>query len=521
MAVDSPISRRRFLEWTGACGAALLAPPLAGAFPRPAGAIDAHGRSVVILWNEAVLQGLRESKLGPPMAARALAIVHTCIYDAWAAYDRIAVGTRLGGSLRRPPRERTLANKNAAMSFAAHRAAVDLFPGSRASVFEPLMARLGYDPRDASTNAAAPNGSGTLAAQAVIDFRHRDGSNQLGDEQGGIPGVAYSDTTGFVSANAPMDLTGPFDAASVRDPNAWQPLRYVDASGVLVTQLFVGAHWQRVVPFALASSVQFRSPTGPARAASPEFRSQAEALLRISATLTDEQKAIAEYWADGPKSELPPGHWNLFAQVVSARDRHGAGERGLERDAKLFFALTNAIFDAGICAWDNKCAYASVRPITALRYLFQGRPVQAWGGPYQGTKVIAGERWLPYQASTFPTPPFPEYASGHSCFSAAAAEILRLFTGSDAFGNSVTIPAGSSKVEPGAAPPHDVKLTWPTFRAAADEAGLSRRYGGIHFEQGDLDARAAGRAVARGAWAKAQAYFAPGRDHDRSDDFLH
>jgi hypothetical protein len=290
---------------------------------------------------------------------------------------------------------------------------------------------------------------------------------------------------------------------------------------VLVTQLFVGAHWQRVVPFALASSVQFRSPTGPARAASPEFRSQAEALLRISATLTDEQKAIAEYWADGPKSELPPGHWNLFAQVVSARDRHGAGERGLERDAKLFFALTNAIFDAGICAWDNKCAYASVRPITALRYLFQGRPVQAWGGPYQGTKVIAGERWLPYQASTFPTPPFPEYASGHSCFSAAGAEILRLFTGSDAFGNSVTIPAGSSKVEPGAAPAHDVKLTWPTFRAAADEAGLSRRYGGIHFEQGDLDARAAGRAVARGAWAKAQAYFAPGRDHDRSDDFLH
>jgi hypothetical protein len=103
-SADSPISRRRFLDWTGACGAALLAPPLAGAVTRrPAGAIDAHGRSAVILWNDAALQGVRESKLGPPMVARALAIVHTCIYDAWAAYDRVAVGTRLGGSLRRPP----------------------------------------------------------------------------------------------------------------------------------------------------------------------------------------------------------------------------------------------------------------------------------------------------------------------------------------------------------------------------------------------------------------------------------
>src|SRR5881628_1343519 len=105
--------------------------------------------NLVIQWNDAALQGVRESKLGPPMVVRALAIVHTCIYDAWAAYDRVAVGTRLGGALRRPPRERTLANKNAAISFAAYRAAVDLFPGSRASVFEPLMARLGYDPRDA------------------------------------------------------------------------------------------------------------------------------------------------------------------------------------------------------------------------------------------------------------------------------------------------------------------------------------------------------------------------------------
>src|SRR6266542_6951022 len=106
---------------------------------------------------------------------------------------------------------------------------------------------------------------------------------------------------------------------------------------------------------------------------------------------------IAEYWADGPHSELPPGHWSLFAQFVARRDRHGDDEHGIDLDVKLFFALTNAIFDAGICAWDNKCAFASVRPITAIRVLFQGHRVRAWGGPGRGTKVIAGDRWLPYQ----------------------------------------------------------------------------------------------------------------------------
>lgn len=95
---------------------------------------------MVLRWNAAALEGVRSSRLGPPMVARALAIVHTSAYDAWAAHDRIAVGTRLGGALRVPPWKRTFANKNEAVSFAAYRAAVDLFPGSKGSVFDPLMA---------------------------------------------------------------------------------------------------------------------------------------------------------------------------------------------------------------------------------------------------------------------------------------------------------------------------------------------------------------------------------------------
>jgi hypothetical protein len=496
---DHTLSRRRLLESAAAGGLPLALPGLARASRCP------KGPNVVLRWNDAVLQGVRDSRLGPPMVARALAIVHTSVFDAWAAYDRTAVGTRLGGALRRPARERSNANKSRAISFAAYRAAVDIFPGSKASIFDPLMAGLGYDAGDRSTDERTPTGIGNLSAQAVLDFRHRDGANQLGDEPGGAPGVPYADYTGFAPANAPMDIRLPFDASAVHDPNRWQQLRYVDATGAVVTPGFVGAHWQHVTPFALGSTAQMRSPTGPARHGTAAYAAQAQALLDVSAALTDEQKAIAEYWADGPRSELPPGHWNLLAQLVVRREH--ANEHDLDRAVKLFFALTNAIFDAGICAWDNKCAFASVRPITAIRYLFRGRTVRAWGGPGRGAQLVPGEAWFPYQPTTFPTPPFPEYSSGHSNFSAAGAEILRLFTGSDRFGASVTIPAGSSKVEPGLTPRRDVTLSWRTFSDAAAQAGLSRRYGGIHFEQGDLEARVTGRLAARSAWARAQSYF--------------
>jgi hypothetical protein len=510
------ITRRTALKW----GALAAATPALSGLPLD---VFASGDSVVLLWNEAALQGVRDSKLGPPMVARALAIVHTCIFDAWAAYDHQAVGTRLGGALRRPPRERTLANLNTAISFAAYRAAVDLFPGDRASVFDPLMRRLGYDPANMTDDITRPPGVGNVAAQAVLEYRHHDGANQLGDEPGGKPGVAYSDYTGYKPANDPMDLRpgGHFDAATIHDRNRWQPLHYIDASGADFIQPFVGAQWQRVAPFALTSVAQLRSPTGPAKYGSQAYESQARALLALSAGLTDEQKMIAEYWADGPHSELPPGHWDLFAQFVSRRDHHGAHKHGVDADVKLFFAVTNAVFDASICCWDNKRFFNSVRPITAIRYLFGGHQVRAWGGPYQGTRLIDGAAWSPYQAPTFPTPPFPEYSSGHSTFSAAGAEILKLFTRSDRFGASVTFPAGSSKFEAGTVPANDVTLRWPTFREAANQAGLSRRYGGIHFEQGDLDGRAAGQRVARQVWAKAQSFMSGAdddRDHEEDND---
>ena len=118
-----------------------------------------------------------------------------------------------------------------------------------------------------------------------------------------------------------------------------------------------------------------------------------------------------------------------------------------------------------------------------------------------------GAQWIPYQMATSPTPPFPDYVSGHSTYSAAAANILELWTGNNHFGYSVALPAGSSKFEPQITPAQPISLHWGTFADAADEAGMSRRYGGIHFCAADMAGRLLGRLVAAQAWSKAQSYF--------------
>jgi hypothetical protein len=114
------------------------------------------------------------------------------------------------------------------------------------------MHELGYDGGDRSIDTSTATGIGNVAAQAVLDLRHRDGANQLGDEPGAAPGIPYADYTGYVAANEPMDIRVPFDPPAVRDPSSWQPLRYVDADGSVVTQGFVGAQWQHVKTFAVS-----------------------------------------------------------------------------------------------------------------------------------------------------------------------------------------------------------------------------------------------------------------------------
>ncbi len=453
--------------------------------------------TVVAVWNQAALAEVRAAKLGPPVVARALAVAHTCIYDAWAPYDTRAVAAEVKVP-RRPAVERVDANKAKAISFAAYRCLLNLFPAGAARL-DSQMRSLGYDPADLSTSLVTPQGIGNAVANGVVANRRNDGSNQYGDL---APG-AYADYTGYASLNAPMPFCDPLFPGpcpvNVLSPTTWQPL----VSNAGTTQTYVAPHWDRVRPFALRSATQFDSrpevANGPAyRRSMSAYLADIDAMIAYSASLDPARKLIVEYWADGPASELPPGHWGLFGQYVAQRDGHG-----IDHDAKMFFALHNASFDAGIVAWHLKRKYDGVRPITGVRYFKQGTQIVAWGGPGRPTEPIPGEKWSPYTPGSNLSPAFPGYISGHSTFSSASAEVLRSFTGSDAFGFSTVIPPGFGRVEPGV-PAVPTTISYATFTAASDEAGESRLLGGIHFADDNTVGQTLGTLVGRQAFAKAQ-----------------
>jgi hypothetical protein len=438
-----------------------------------------HSANVVIQWNQATLTAIQHTNSPPTIAARALGIVNTAVYDAWAAYDNVAITTMLGGVLRQPVADQTEANKQEAISFAAYNVLLDLFP-TQAAVFNSLMASLGYVP-NLTPNTTTPSGIGNFVAINLLEFRHHDGSNQLGDEPGTpVPGTRYSDYTGYAPVNT---------STTLNDPNRWQPL---NVGGV--DQKFVTPQWGFTIPFALTVGSEFR-PEPPFFYPSKKYTKQAQQDINFSANLNDVTKSVASYWADGPGTVTPPGHWNLFAQFISERDHHT-----LDADVKMFFILNNALMDASISAWECKRFYDYIRPISAIHFLYNNEKIMAWAGPGLYSRAILGQNFVTYIS---PTPAFPEYVSGHSTFSSAAAIVLKLFTGSSHFGDFALIPAGSSPVEPGITPSVDVILSWETFQDAADEAGVSRRYGGIHFELGDLNGRKLGKKVGKTVFQKA------------------
>ena len=469
---------------------------------------DGPRPTIVSQWNAVALAEIRSSKLGPPVAARALAIAHTCTYDAWAAYDRRAVGTVLGGLLRQFPSARTDDNKHEAISFAAYRCLLNLFPAGEARL-TAFMTGLGYDPSDTRLHLFTPSGIGNLVAAAVLVVRRHDGSNQYGDlNPADDPGrgVPYSDYTGYEARNVPMGFCLPTmdicPPVQVADPFHWQPL--IGPPPASATQKCVAPYWANVRPFALKSATQFdHLPIAEPQVVKSLAALTAASLevLQHSAELTDAKKLIVEYWADGPASELPPGHWGILAQDVSLRDQHS-----IDDDAKMFFAMHNASFDAGIVAWHLKRRYDGVRPITGIRYLFAGQTIVAYGGPGEPVKPIPGEKWMPYNPGSNLTPAFPGFISGHSTFSAASAAVLRAFTGSDYFGFATLVPANFGRVEPGI-PAQDTIITFETFTEAAEAAAMSRIFGGIHFAEDNVSGLALGDMIGRQAWEKAVTYF--------------
>lgn len=470
--------------------------PGGGPFPPPPGTpvSPPEPQTTVAGWMSVALQVVRDAKPGPPMAARSLAVMVNCMYNAWCAYDPVAQPTRPPPAPRRPLAECTAPNKALAMSHAAWVALVDQFPGQKAA-FDAHMQQLGLDAGAADASGAGALGS--AVARVEIEYCHADGANQLGDlTSSGIP---YADYTGYSPKNPPMLVNLPTTRAGIAAPGNWQPLTFIDAAGMARTPLFLAAAWEKVRPFALAASDQYR-PGPPPAYGSADYIDEVRRILDVQAALTEQQKVIASYWADIGGTDRPPGHWLRIGLYVSERDRHTDDD-----DIKMFLALSNALSDAAIAAWNAKRAYDSVRPITAVRYLMSGQDIKAYGlpGPEAGLRTVKGEIWVPYQPMSFPTPPFPEYVSGHSTFSAAAAEVLRSFTGSDAYGGSQLIAPHSVAIEPGV--PADVMtLSWETFSDAAEEAGMSRIYGGIHFDAGNTAGQMLGRKTGARAFARAQ-----------------
>lgn len=446
--------------------------------------------NILIEWNEVLLEAIRHTKPGPPMAARSIAIVYTCIYDAWAAYDPIGKPTQ-SGIAQRPIAENTISNKEKAVHYAAFRSLSDQFPQVTVTpMFVAKMVSLGLDPTNTSTAVTTPIGVGNRAANLVLTFRQTDGANETGN---------YADTSGYVSVNPPLNPHFPSTVEEIPHPDRWQPLIYLTSESRPASPNYIAPHWGVVTPFALTSGDQFR-PAPPQPITSQDFLDQAKHVIEVQANLTPMQKVMAEYWADGPRSELPPGHWTIFTSFVAERDR-----LDLDESVKLFFAVSNAIFDASIATWEAKRFYDYARPITAIRHLFRGKTIKAWGGAGRGTVEIQGEFWRTFQVNTFPTPPFAEYTSGHSAFSMAAAEVLKRFTGSDAFGYFYL------QTKPLAADPLEnvlgLTMGWNTFTQAAWDAGESRLYGGIHFYEGNVAGLNLGAQVGAAAFLKAQQYW--------------
>ncbi|HKL39394.1 MAG TPA: T9SS type A sorting domain-containing protein, partial [Cryomorphaceae bacterium] len=281
----------------------------------------------------------------------------------------------------------------------------------------------------------------------------------------------------------------------------------------------------------------------------------------------DYARVLAEFWADGPESETPPGHWfSIFNYVTDHPDvtylieGEGVEVSETEWNIKGYFSMGGAMHDAAVSAWGAKGRYDYIRPISAIRamadlgqssepgspnYHPAGLPlepglvelieigdplagtsnqnvnkikVKAWRGhevidnvdtDEAGVDWILVEEWVPYQRPSFVTPPFAGYVSGHSTFSRAAAEVLTAYTGDAYFpGGMGTFLAPQDEFlvfEDG--PSMDIELQWATYRDAADESGLSRIWGGIHPPADDIPGRIMGEVIGIDAFNRAKTFF--------------
>ena len=611
-------ARRRFCS--GIAALTLVGSTLAGCGTPPPDLVQnctrtlAAGQSVARVWDEQILALIRQVVPAPTVHARNLFHVSAAMWDAWAAYDQTADGFFV---TEKRSASDAKAARETAMSYAAYR--ILLWRYGTVSDLKAAGEELGATMQSlclrtdfTSTEGDSPAALGNRIAAAALEFGRSDGA--LEDER-------YKDAA-YTPVNEPLEVAK--SGTVMADPNHWQPLalaEQISQNGIPIPgsiQAFIGPHWGHVTSFALAQS-DHGTPIDPGpppllgQATDAAFKAEAVEIIRRSSQLdpsdgvtldigpgalggnslgandgrghevnpatgkryepdvvlrADYARALAEYWADGPKSETPPGHWNVIANQVADSPSFVARIGGtgpevdrLEWDVKMYFALNAAVHDAAIATWGVKGFYDSARPISMIRYMggkgqssdpsgpaydAEGLPsepdlvevitaessapgqrhadladhvgeiaIRAWRGFPEDPKAetsgvgwIRAVDWVPYQRSTFVTPAFAGYPSGHSTFSRAAAEVMTAFTGSEYF------PGGLStwSVAPGGlihekGPATEVRIEWATYFDAADQAGISRLFMGIHIQIDDLEGRKIGATCGKDAMALALAHF--------------
>ena len=573
--------------------------------------------SVARRWDEALLDAIRRALPAPTVHARNLFHTSTAMWDAWASYEPTASGYIVK---EKHQASDVTAARNEAISYAAYRVLTSRYikavgGADSLSEFDDIMDSLCHPLDVTTTEGDSPAAVGNRIAAATIAYGLEDGSNQAN---------GYADPD-YKPVNPPLVVNKP--GTTMTDPNRWQPLQLehmISQNGIPIengVQQAIGPQWGHVKSFALPDGGDAGVPIDPGpppqlgdAASDQAFKDQAVEVIRDSSELDpangvtidispaargnnplgtndghgytvnpatgqpyapdevnqgDFARALTEFWADGPKSETPPGHWNVIANRVSdelsPNLKIGGTGPSLDRlqwDVKLYLALNGATHDAAIAAWGLKGHYDSVRPISMIRYMGglgqssdpalpsynkEGLPlvpdlvelitkettaagqrhaglagnegkiaIRAWSGNPKdpktqtgGVRWILAVDWVPYQVPTFVTPSFPGYTSGHSTFSRASAEVLTAITGSEYVPGGLdewTTKPGELKVESG--PTKAVTLQWATYYDAADMAGQSRLYGGIHIQADDFNGRKLGSECGKDAWALAQRYYA-------------
>jgi membrane-associated phospholipid phosphatase len=384
--------------------------------------VDKDNNDVILDWNANLLNAIYTDKTAPPVASRNMAIVQSAVFDAVNSFAKTYKNYHFTGTAP------VGGSVEAAAASAAYNALLALYPKQKTFFDQAFTSSLAKITDGAAEDAGVVFGK--TVADDLLSFRGNDGADKT---------VAYS------PGNNPGD---------------WQPTAPALAAALL-------PQWGNVTPFGITSGSQFR-PAGEPALTSDKYTADFNQVKDLgsfnSTTRTAEQTQIAQFWADGGGTFTPPGHWNQIAQNVAATKGNS-----LLENARLFALLDISLADAGIAAWDAKYQYSFWRPITAIQ------KADTDGNP----NTIADPNWKPL----ITTPPFPEYISGHSTFSGAAATVLTSLLGDNISFNL------NSLGTPG------IDRTFSSFNAAATEAGISRIYGGIHFNSANIDGQTTGKSI--------------------------